>query len=274
MIDAETRKENPSIMSHGVNQTLSNTTHSSVKSGNDALSQNTPASSSVSPSKGTTATDTASPIGFPSSIAQTLSNQQSRGMSSLPPRPPQLPQKPNPNNAGFQSPQAQWHLRGQNNASPAGGAWSTLSETTSRGSSNGATEPSAHSNPSKAFFQPPIPPSDAMTFLAALNVDLAAVAEIVQDMLSLYDFWHQVSNKSSMQTDQRKGSEVATPLFETGSPADVPHSSSSTPTSFQHAEVANGQTIYIGDSNDMFNRLARLRARRRTDLIQLQKQDG
>ncbi|PWN31665.1 cyclin-like protein [Meira miltonrushii] len=43
---------------------------------------------------------------------------------------------------------------------------------------------------------PPVPPPDAMTFLAALNVDLGAVGEIVQEMLGLYDIWHKVGNNA------------------------------------------------------------------------------
>lgn len=41
----------------------------------------------------------------------------------------------------------------------------------------------------------PAPPPDAMTFLAALNVDFNAIGEIVQEMIGLYQFWSRESNE-------------------------------------------------------------------------------
>lgn len=106
-----------------------------------------------------------------------------RGLASLPPRPSHLPPRPTVGTPNQPS----------NPPTPIGTP--KPAETSMRGSPipNGNAIKSTNEDQAKSKVSSinsmPVPPPDAMTFLAALNVDLNSVGEIVQEMIGLYQFW-------------------------------------------------------------------------------------
>lgn len=101
-----------------------------------------------------------------------------RGLASLPPRPSHLPPRPGTSTIS----NAMSPISASKNVDPVqkGSPELTTSKATEDGKATKSKDPPVIM---------PVPPPDAMTFLAALNVDLNAVGEIVQEMISLYQFW-------------------------------------------------------------------------------------
>lgn len=268
-----------------------------------------------------------------------------RGLASLPPRPSHLPPKPQVSHGHPWPHQSQGSAIGKPQANVASssalaspvlaqvaspGAEGHGPKGTSDGTANGARAQKQMNGANRVDSHPttntlhgvvphvPAPPPDAMTFLASLNVDLDAVGEVVQEMLSLYDFWHRIGSRSSTAAGESSvggsGSAAGTP-HATGEASgtiqqagatdggisgtsaadaiaiDTPEatgsgaanssagggsSAAATPNTGLHpSQSGNGsderpsRSIYIGDAPDMFARLARMRALRRTDLINL-----
>lgn len=169
-----------------------------------------------------------------------------RGLASLPPRPAHLPMKPTALPPPPPPPAAAPQQSPQIGASPAqsgspAGMFTVDSPARSGATATGDLSPAIAAAAEMNASNPPVPPPDAMTFLAALNVDLNSVGEIVQEMLSLYDIWHRVSSGNTSTGNSTGG---------TADAADDPKTS-----------------INIGDGQDMFRRLDRMRENRRQDLM-------
>lgn len=120
----------------------------------------------------------------PSTNISNTSKPPLRGLASLPPRPSHLPPRPAVGPSTNQS---------SNPSTPIGTP--KPADSTMRGSPipNGNAMKNNNEDQAKSkissMFSMPVPPPDAMTFLAALNVDLNSVGEIVQEMIGLYQFW-------------------------------------------------------------------------------------
>lgn len=256
-------------------------------------STNTPPVLGSSPPKpmlhgnGSAASTAQSPINAtsPTFFGQQVASKPNalRGLASLPPRPSHLPPKPGTSVhhvPSTTSGQALAHKSPQIGASPGqmaspAGLSSGGNADTPPGRTGGELLPAITQAAEQNAYNPPVPPPDALTFLAALNVDLNSVAEIVQEMLALYDLWHRISTARSAAN-----SAVDTP------PATAANSTGTSPTSSLVDAVLgsgaegrtpkngsgneaseNGGTINIGDGQEMFRRLTKLRERRREDLL-------
>ncbi|UZJ54519.1 hypothetical protein CBS101457_003839 [Exobasidium rhododendri] len=159
--------------------------------------------------------------------------QNLRGLASLPPRPSHLPPRPG---GPPQATQAQT----SNPATPVGTP--KVSDTATFGSplpdasgtpKSGAALPDEKAKSKSTYTaKVPVPPPDAMTFLAALNVDLNIVGEIVQELISVYQFWSQEGREDDGQ------------------------------------EGVTTDAIDFNDGPTMFKRLERMRELRRIDLLQ------
>lgn len=157
-----------------------------------------------------------------------------RGLASLPPRPTHLPPRP----GGTPQQQQQPASVQSNPGTPVGTP--KLSDTHGSPAAEGSTPKSGVTIPSMSEEKPktrpsshatlPVPPPDAMTFLAALNVDLNAVGEIVQEMIGLYQFWSRQGGGEVGEQDE--------------------------------------EAINLNDGAGMFRRLERMREMRRNDLLQ------
>lgn len=98
-----------------------------------------------------------------------------RGLASLPPRPSHLPPRP----GGPIS----------NSSTPIGTPKAIEVPLRASPAPDTSTNKNTEENGKAKTLTMPAPPPDAMTFLAALNVDFNAIAEIVQEMIGLYQFW-------------------------------------------------------------------------------------
>lgn len=238
-----------------------------LESNKDTSKPNTPPVMGASPPKPMQPTTAPSPSSAPPS------RPPLRGLASLPPRPAHLPMKPGTHIAPHQS-MSQQHLQQsgtptasvlpspQLGASPAQ-TGSPNPDSPARNASNAGQMPNDLSPAIVAAAEmsannPPVPPPDAMTFLAALNVDLNAVGEIVQEMLGLYDIWHKVGNVGSGNASGAS-SVVSSP------DPDGKHTHKET--NGKETQSDPTLTINITDGPEMFRRLTKMRERRREDLL-------
>lgn len=120
----------------------------------------------------------------------------SRGLSSLPPRPSHLPQRPyNPHSSrvGAVASSISAPL-----LAPAPAPAPALAPASGSQSSQSNTAPSSsqpHLPTRPRLTAPPRPPSDGLTFLASLSVSIPLVAEVAQEMVGAYELWHRVESR-------------------------------------------------------------------------------
>jgi cyclin C len=185
-----------------------------------------------------------------------------RGLASLPMRPAHLPVRPGGVAATStpSTPFPQQHGAGTTPRSAGGAAYSLDSP---GASSAVSTPPDSSAMPSGApapaelprvapLPPPPAPPPDALTFLAGLNVDIRQIAEIVQDILGMYELWHRLDAPPAESESKPSGASAAAgPAF--------------------GATPAGGM---ISDGSGMLQRIERMRERRRTELLMLAAAGG
>lgn len=239
----------------------------------DISKPNTPPVTGTSPPKPMQPAAAPSPNVAPSPSSAQTSRPPLRGLASLPPRPAHLPMKPVTHINPHQS-ISQQHLQQTSTPSTSVQASPQIGASPAQTGSPNSDSPSRnpmHSNHSSNDLSPaivaaaemnatnpPVPPPDAMTFLAALNVDLNAVGEIVQEMLGLYDIWHKVGNVGSGNVSGAS-SVVSSP--------DVDGKQSNREANGKEVSSDPILTINITDGPEMFRRLTKMREKRREDLL-------
>jgi hypothetical protein len=107
-----------------------------------------------------------------------------RGLASLPPRPSHLPPRP----GGQKS----------NSSTPVGTPKPVEVPMRASPAPDINTTKATEDNAKVKNLTMPAPPPDAMTFLAALNVDFNAIGEIVQEMIGLYQFWSREGKEEEL----------------------------------------------------------------------------
>jgi len=241
-----------------------------LEANKDSSKPNTPPVIGASPPKPVQPAAAPSPNVAPSPSSTQASRPPLRGLASLPPRPAHLPMKPVSHITTHQSMSQQQSGTPSTSVQPSPQLGTSPAQTgspnpdsparnaTNNGQMPNDLSPAIVAAAEMSASNPPVPPPDAMTFLAALNVDLNAVGEIVQEMLGLYDIWHKVGNVGSGNVSGTSSS-VSSP--------DPDGKQSHKEMNGKESQIDPTLTINITDGPEMFRRLTKMRERRREDLV-------
>lgn len=105
--------------------------------------------------------------------------------------------------------------------------------------------------------EPPKPPPDTLTMLASLNVSLALVSEIIQEIISCYELWHRIGGS---RAPNKASSSAATPTTTTTNE----RTTRATPAT---TKTASSGPDLVSDGAGVLKRLEKMREARRKDIL-------